>query len=396
MDRGIRLYVSGQLALVTGSWSQNVGLNLLIYEQTGSATTLGLLNFLLFGPMLLVAPMAGAWIVPHKVRPILLAALFANVVVSLVLAFVVAAGGFDTSALLILAVLSGFSSAVEMPARLVLVSGSADRQDLVTNALGLNVLAVNVGRTVGSALGAIVYGAFGAPATFLLFAAGLLAMAGCVTAMPMRRAPEGSYRAGLRRSVGYAIRQPFTAFFLPVVALIALFASSYPTLVPLLSSAEFGDAAKYTGLFLTCGGVGAVLSSVVLSSRAGDAVGRRFVRLVPWVIGMTLGAISLSPNLGSTGLAFVVLGAGITFTNAASSSVMLQHSPAEFRGSVAGLYSMAFAGFLPFGHLLAGWLTDFVGIRHAFAVMALGLLATLGLVHAVHRYAFPDHRAGAS
>jgi hypothetical protein len=59
-EASLRRYLSGQVASVLGSWTQNVTLNLLVYHLSGSAAILALLNFLLYGPQLIVAPVAGS------------------------------------------------------------------------------------------------------------------------------------------------------------------------------------------------------------------------------------------------------------------------------------------------------------------------------------------------
>lgn len=380
-ERRVRLYAAGQLVLVVGQWSQGVGLNLTVHEQTGSTTILGLLNFLLYAPTLLVAPLAGGRIVPGRVKTQLRGTLMGNVLVSAALVSVLL---LDLSFWLLfpLALLSGLFSAIEIPARLVLITSCTDRPELVSKAYGMNVLAVNLGRAIGAALGATVFATLGAPYTFVLFIAGLLVMFACVSAIDMKSAAGAKESApGLRRALAYVKGDPFTALFLLVIALVSLFASSYPTIVPKLASDVFGNAAAYTGLFLTCGGSGAVASSLLVSSRWGELAGRRLVHVVPWCISAALAGLSVAPGTTLVGLLFFLLGASITFANTASSAVMLQKAPGPLRGGVSGLYAMAFAGLSPFGHLLAGWSADTLGVRGAFAALSIALTIALALLY---------------
>src|SRR3954469_22520642 len=57
-----RLYLSGQVISMAGTWMQAVAQGWLVLKLTGSGTALGLVGTLQFIPMLLFGPMAGVLI----------------------------------------------------------------------------------------------------------------------------------------------------------------------------------------------------------------------------------------------------------------------------------------------------------------------------------------------
>src|SRR6201989_619463 len=58
--RNFRLFMSGQLISLVGTWMQTVAQSWLVYRLTGSATLLGLVGFASQFPIFLLAPVAGA------------------------------------------------------------------------------------------------------------------------------------------------------------------------------------------------------------------------------------------------------------------------------------------------------------------------------------------------
>ena len=58
--RDFRLFWSGQLVSLVGTWMQSVGQSWLVLELTGSPLRLGLIGALQFGPILLFSFLAGA------------------------------------------------------------------------------------------------------------------------------------------------------------------------------------------------------------------------------------------------------------------------------------------------------------------------------------------------
>ena len=58
--RDFRLFWSGQLVSLIGTWMQSVGQAWLVLELTGSPFQLGLVTALQFTPILLLSPVGGA------------------------------------------------------------------------------------------------------------------------------------------------------------------------------------------------------------------------------------------------------------------------------------------------------------------------------------------------
>jgi len=70
--RNFRYYFLGQVVSILGTWIQQVAMSWLVYRLTGSVALLGITTFAALVPMLVVAPLAGAWIDRHDKRRLLI------------------------------------------------------------------------------------------------------------------------------------------------------------------------------------------------------------------------------------------------------------------------------------------------------------------------------------
>src|SRR5881409_214787 len=90
--RDFRLFWSGQLVSLIGTWMQSVGQAWLVLELTGSPFQLGLVNALQFIPVLLLSPVGGAVTDRLRKRHIILVTQATMMVQAFVLAALVGSG----------------------------------------------------------------------------------------------------------------------------------------------------------------------------------------------------------------------------------------------------------------------------------------------------------------
>ena len=140
--RNFRLYVTGQIVSLTGTWMQSVAQGWLMHRLTGSALWLGLLGFAQFLPVTLLSPWAGAVIDRMDRRRLLAATQAAFLVQAVVLAVAVSTGAVRPWMVLALAALFGVVNAFDMPLRHSFVVEMTGRDDL-GNAIAINSAVFN-------------------------------------------------------------------------------------------------------------------------------------------------------------------------------------------------------------------------------------------------------------
>src|SRR6201999_1201014 len=143
--RNYRLYASGQLVSLTGTWMQRVAQDWLVLELTNSGTALGIVTALQCGPALVLGLWGGMLADRGDKRRLLLATQTGLALVALVLGVLAVTGVVQYWHVLVLATVLGLIAPVDSPIRESFVVEMVSKDDLV-NAVGINSTIFNTGR----------------------------------------------------------------------------------------------------------------------------------------------------------------------------------------------------------------------------------------------------------
>jgi len=158
--RNYRLYASGQLVSLTGTWMQRVAQDWLVLELTNSGTALGIVTALQFGPSLLFGLWGGVLADRLNKRHTLLVTQSALSVVALLLGLLDIAGVVQYWHVLTLATALGLITSLDTPVRQSFVIEMVGRDEL-TNAVAINSTIFNSGRILGPAIAGVLISAVG-------------------------------------------------------------------------------------------------------------------------------------------------------------------------------------------------------------------------------------------
>src|SRR3954462_15939795 len=173
--RNYRLYASGQLVSLTGTWMQRVAQDWLVLELTNSGTALGIVTALQFGPSLVLGLWGGVLADRLDKRELLLVTQSGLALLALVLGLLDVAGVVQYWHVLVLATLLGLASAIDTPVRQSFVIEMVGKDDL-TNAVAINSTIFNSGRIIGPALAGELITAVGTGWAFIGNAASSVAV----------------------------------------------------------------------------------------------------------------------------------------------------------------------------------------------------------------------------
>ncbi len=375
-----RLYFTGQVVSLCGTWMQRVAMAWLVLEVTGSGTAVGTVTAVQFLPLLFLAPIGGLIADRHDNRRILYATQTLAALTALALGLVVMAGVVSMWMVYVAALLGGLAAAFDAPARQTFVLEMVGREQL-TNAVSLNSTAVNAARIVGPALAGVLIVTVGTAWCFIINAATYTAL---IVALRMMRREElqpadvsprtpNQILEGFR----YALRTPSVRTPLILLAVAGTFAYNFQVVLPLLARFAFDGGARAYGVMSSAMGVGAVAGGLLAASRANrppEALAKAGL-----VFGSVAIVTSLTPNLWTAIVSLVVLGASsVTFIALGNATLQLAAAP-SMRGRVMGMYTMAFLGTTPIGGPTMGWVGEHFGARWAMglggaAVLVAGLL----------------------
>lgn len=384
--RNYRLYLSGQLVSVCGTWMQQVALSWLVYRLTGSATLLGVVSFASQVPIFGLGAVGGAISDRYSCHRVAVWTQCAALVQALVLSLLTLMGWIQPSHIILLGVALGTVYAFDMPARQALVHKLVEVEDL-GNAVALNSSMINAARIVGPALAGLVVAKFGEGVCFMINAVSYVAVIAALLAMklPERResAPPSSIGRSLLEGGRYTLATTPIRDVLLLLGVVGFMGMPYMTLMPVFASQVHKSGADALGLMFGAVGLGALMGALFLAQRK-SIIGLGRIIVVA-TLGFGLGLILFTISrlfwlslllLTGVGCAWMVLIAG-------SNTALQTLADNNMRGRVMSLFSMMLVGMAPFGSLLAGWAADQIGATLVVAIGG-GVCAVAGMIFARH------------
>jgi MFS family permease len=378
--RNYRLYASGQLVSLTGTWMQRVAQDWLVLELTNSGTALGVVTALQFGPALLMGPWGGVLADRGDKRRILLATQTGLALVALLLGLLDIAGVVQYWHVLVLATSLGVISAIDMPVRQAFVIEMVGRDDL-TNAVAINSTIFNSGRILGPALAGVLITAVGTgwafvgnAASSIAVLAGLLMMrpAELFPSPPVRRA-RGQLREGLR----YVRARRDLMLTMVLIFVIGTFGLNFAITCALMAKQVFHRGATGYGILSTSLAVGAFCGAVLATRRRKRPTSVFLLGMAALFSIAEIGA-GVMPTYALTAIVLVPTGlAMLSVTTAANAHVQLGVAP-TMRGRVMSLYLVCFMGGTPIGAPIIGWLAGAAGPR--WGLVGGGMVCLLSVV----------------
>lgn len=392
--RNYRLYWSGQLVSLVGTWMQQVSLPWLVLALGGSPIQLGIVSALEFLPATLLAPFGGVFADRIDKRHALIGTGIASALQALVLFVLTMTGAIEIWMVMALGLWRGLVNAIEMPTRQALAADLVPR-NLLANAIALNSMVFNSARVVGPALAGVIIAA-GTAATrsdtagiALNFGINAVTFSGVLAALLMmnpreiRRAPRPEHHPpvleSMREGFDYAVRTPLVRWCLVLLGGIASFGMNFQILLPLFANDVLGLGAAGYGSLYAVMGIGSFSGSLALA-----VMSRR--RAIPLMLvggaafSLLLVGIGLSRDVYVVGALVMATGfASMLMINTINTTVQANVDDA-LRGRVMSFYVTVFAGSAPIGGLFAGAVAESVGSPDAFLAGAVLSLGTVGLV----------------
>jgi MFS family permease len=398
--RNYRLYFTGQIVSVSGTWMQSVALAWLVARYLAPPNErgldLGITLALQFLPMLLF----GAWggLVADRLdkRRLLFVTQGCGGLLALVLGVLVLWGAGPVGSahlweVYLLSLLLGVVNMFDNPARQTFVIEMVGKDDL-PNAVSLNSITMNGARVIGPALSGVLIATVGLGVCFIVNAASYVAVIVALARMrrtelhPADLVPRA--KGQLREGVRYAWHTANLRGPLLLVFVVGLLAYNFTVILPLFAQVTFHRGATAFATLTSLMAGGAVVGGLVVASRGRPNIHR--LTAIGMAFGVLIAVVGLSPTLLSAGIALAVMGAlSIAFIATANATIQLRVQP-TMRGRVMALYAMGFLGTTPLGAPLVGWICQTSSPRVALLVGATATFAASALTLAAHRR---DHRA---
>ena len=381
--RNYRLFCSGQIFSLIGTWMQMVALSWLVYRLTGKATMLGLMTFCNMIPVFVLAPLGGLVADRFPLRRLLLTTQTIAMLLALGLALLTLTHHVRIWHLFLSGLLLGITNAFDNPARQVFVGETVPRPDLM-NGIALNSSMVTGARIAGPALAGVLVAAVGEGWCFFLNAVSYLAVIAGLLAMVLPPRPPrdpDAPQSELRRMLeGFDLARrtlPIRSLLL-LLGLLSLLGTPYSVLMPIFADQVFHGGSRTFGLLMGTSGAGALAGALTLACRPHFRGLGRWIAATSLGFGIALIGFACSRSLFLSLPLMLLVGFTYMVEMAATNTLIQMMVPNAFRGRVMAIYAMMFLGMAPLGGLLAGVIAHHLGAPLTVALGGVGCVACGG------------------
>ncbi len=378
----LRLWLAGGFS-GTIRWLETLAIGLYTFHETGSPFLVTAMLFARTLPSLLLGAPVGA-LAARLDRKRLLMASFAVLTGAGAALFALAhTGRLELWHVAAGAVLSGCTWAMDHPVRRTMLGEVAGNRRLAV-AMSLDMATVHATRALGPLAGGALlhwHGIAGVYALAVVLNGASLLNASRLRYRPRNEAPSPTLRFTrvLSDGIAFARGNPLVLGVLTVTMLVNLFGFSYVSIAPVIGEQVLGLDPVRVGLMMATEGLGAFIGSLVLATFVRPAWYRPVFSAgaAGFVAMVTL--FSLSTWFAATLPVLLVAGLAVAGFAAMQGTLLMHGTPPEMRSRVMGLLSLAI-GAAPFGILLVGALSEWLGPARALTICSLtGLTALAGV-----------------
>jgi MFS family permease len=370
--RNYKLFFSGQLISLIGTWMQGLAMGWLVYRLTNSAFMLGLVGFASQIPTLFLSPFAGVLLDRWDKHKTIVITQTLSMVQAFILSYLVLSGGVQIWQLVLLNIFIGMVNGFDIPARQsFIVEMIEDRSDL-GNAIALNSSMFNAARLIGPSVAGLIISAFGEGICFLLNTVSYIAVIISLLAMRINyvkhQQQDKHVLAGLKEGIRYAWNFIPIRTILYMIALLSLVGMPYSVLMPVFAREILKGGAHTLGFLVGAIGVGALCGALYLASRKTVRGLGKIIASAAISFGVSLIIFSFSYNLIFSLVMLVITGMSMMIHMASCNTILQTIVDDKMRGRVMSYYTMAFMGMTPFGSLIFGGLASQIGAPHTLVI----------------------------
>lgn len=366
--RNYRLFFSGQLVSLMGTWMQTVAQAWLVYSLTHSTFLLGVTSFCSTVTVFFMASLGG--VIADRVdrRKMLIVTQSLAMLQAALLAFLALTHSVQVWEIIALAFGLGLVNSVDVPTRQAMTLDMVGREDL-RHAIALNSMMFNLARVIGPSIAGALIAVVGEG---ICFGFNALSFAAVLTSLILMRLPPRARRPSrhpLREVIEgyrYSWNSPSIRTALMLSAVSSMFGAAYLTMLAAFArDVLHGDSTAY-GTLMTAVGAGALVGAFFLAR-----IRERWMVVAPIIacvaFGLCLIAFSLTRGLWLSVTLLLPTACALMLLGGTNNTNIQIAAAEEYRGRVISHYTQCFMGMMPWGSLMLGSLASRIGVADAIA-----------------------------
>lgn len=371
--RDFRLLWSGEVLRTSSQWMDQITRGFLVWDLTHSASHLALVTAVRAAPLLVIGVIAGVLADRISRKTLLLASQGINIGAHLAIAVLFALGWVELWHVYLTAVFVGFGMAINAPARQSMLPSLVPPKDL-QSAVVLNTATLNIGQSLGPAIGGVALATIGISWSFVLQAFMVLMASVLIRRMvvPERTtAPaEESWWSSAADGFRYLIRNRLLlALFLSTLVPMIL-VQPFRGVVPSITVEQLMADEAATGFLMSVLGIGALVSVLYLASVSTVRNPWRKVVVHAGLFSLSIAVFSISPSFVVSAVALFLAGYTQASNRTLTQSVLLAETEDSYRGRISSLWVVN-RGTLPLGSVILAGVTLWWGVGVAMAALSV-------------------------
>jgi MFS family permease len=375
-NRDFRLFLTGQVISLSGTWMHSVAQGWLVYSLTQSPLHLGIVASCASLPILLFTLVGGSLADRHPRRNIVIVTQTLSIIPALLLGILTYLEVVEVWHVALLAFFFGTLNAFDVPARQAMIPDLVGRKSL-TSAIALNSAAFNGARVFGPMMAGLLIAGLSMPACFFLNA---LSFVPVIIALFRIRAVENrvedkkGYLHGIGEGWSFVLREKRVFYIMTLIAVFSLFGIPYVTLMPVIAEEILNSGVTGLSMLVSVAGIGSFMAAFSIAFRGEILNKRLFIPAAANIFALSFMAFSFSQNYYLSLFIVFFAGWGIVSFLAVCNSFIQHATPDALRGRVMSLYTLVFLGFAPIGNSAIGFAAHIFGTLeslHFFAAVCI-------------------------
>lgn len=366
-SKNYKLYFSGQLVSMIGTWMQIVAQSWLVLQLTKSPFLIGLVMALSTLPTLLFTLFGGVVVDHFPKKKILFFTQVCAMVLAFTLGILTVFEWITIWEICIIAFLLGTVNAIDAPARQAFVFDLVKKEQL-SSAIALNSGVFNTARVLGPTIAGVLIAIIGTGGAFLLNALSYVAVIMALRKIktePTEPAPKRHPILAIKEGINYSFTHPIIRTLFLVIGVVSIFGWSYTTVLPIIALNNFHVGAAGLGYLYAASGLGSLIATIIVALYSKKISPLYFIVGGTIVFSVSIFLFSFSQDIHTASVLLFFSGFGLLSFASQSNTTIQTLVKSEFRGRVMSIYVLMFIGLTPIGNFQIGLISEHMGTSFA-------------------------------
>lgn len=389
-----KLYFSGQLISMIGTWLQIVAQGWLVLQLTDSVFLIGLVMALSTLPTLLFTLFGGIIVDRFPKKNILLFTQICAMLLAFLLGILTIFDWIQLWQISLISFLLGTINAIDAPARQAFVSELVNKEQL-SSAIALNSGVFNTARVVGPGIAGIMIAWIGTGGAFLLNSFSYIAVILALKFIRIEHVVLNKITnpfTAIKEGISYSLMHPIIRTLFIIIGIVSIFGWSYTTVLPIIAKREFHLEAAGLGYLYAATGAGSLMAAILVSMLSKKISPVFFITGGTVVFAISIILFSYAKDVMLASILLFFSGLGLLSFAATSNSIIQSLVRNEYRGRVMSIYVLMFIGLTPIGNFQIGLVSEHMGTSFALRVGSCIVLAAGLIVYYFKDFIIAQHR----